>query len=101
MATKKTQPADAAGVPMTEPAPKAKRAPKKEKAVATAAVPVATTVVAVATVDPTPAEAAPPAAPAAPTREDVTRLAHELWLARGGSAFANWIEAEQQLAAGR
>lgn len=100
MATKKTKPADAAGVPMTEPAPKAKRAPKKEKAVAAAAVPAAAPVEA-APVEATPVAAAPPAPPLAPTHQDITRRAHELWLARGGSAFANWIEAETQLAAGR
>lgn len=32
-----------------------------------------------------------------PSREDVGRRAYELWLARGGSAFENWVEAERQL----
>lgn len=55
--------------------------------------------------EPTPVEAAPAPAPAEaraaptadPSREEVGRRAYELWLARGGSAFENWVEAERQL----
>lgn len=50
---------------------------------------------------PAPAAAEPVAAAAEPapepTREEVGRRAYELWLARGGSAFENWLEAERQL----
>ncbi len=53
------------------------------------------------------AAAAPPVAPAAapaatlavagPARADVARRAYELWLAHGGTAHDNWLEAERQL----
>lgn len=41
-----------------------------------------------------PAEAQPRAHA---SHEEVARRAYEIWLARGGSAFENWVEAERQL----
>lgn len=34
------------------------------------------------------------------SHEEVARRAYEIWLARGGSAFENWVEAERQLNGG-
>ncbi|MBM4367106.1 MAG: DUF2934 domain-containing protein [Deltaproteobacteria bacterium] len=41
---------------------------------------------------------ADPAPRARASHDEVARRAYEIWLARGGSAFENWVEAERQLA---
>lgn len=87
-------PADPAVAPARAPA----RGGKARKALAAAPVAEAPP----ALPEPTPAEAAPVVdvpAPARPTHADVARRAYELWLARGGDAFTNWIDAERQLGA--
>ncbi len=82
MATKKSS-----GTPEAEkPAKKAAKKPassKKPKA---------------AVAETAPASVAPAAVPQARAGHDqVARRAYEIWLARGGSAFENWVEAERQL----
>ncbi len=84
MASKKTDPA-------TEPKKTAKKAaePKAKKATkakAPAAEPRPEVVL--------PADVQPRARA---SHEEVARRAYEIWLARGGSAFENWVEAERQL----
>lgn len=100
MATKKKGPADAAATPAAEAAPKAKRTAKAARppvaAADVAAPPEAAAPMAAPAVEPQPAPAPEPAPP--PSRDEVARRAYELWLARGGSAFQNWVEAEKQLA---
>lgn len=103
---KKASTADPAVAPARAPA----RGGKARKALAAAPVAAAPPALAAAPVaeappalpEPTPAEAAPVVdvpAPARPTHADVARRAYELWLARGGDAFTNWIDAERQLGA--
>ncbi len=47
---------------------------------------------------PAAAPVAPEVAPRAePSQDDIRRRAYELWLAHGGSAAENWLEAERQL----
>lgn len=109
MATKKT-PASAGGAPAAGgPKKRAKQAEAVAAAREVAGVDAAVTApsvaaeapATVAAVVPTPSESpavAEAAAPPAPSRDDVARRAYEIWLARGGPAFANWVEAERQLA---
>jgi len=44
-----------------------------------------------------PAAVEPVTAPAALTHAAIARAAYELWLARGGTALQNWLEAERRL----
>ncbi len=44
-----------------------------------------------------PAAVEPAPGPAAPTHAEIARAAYELWLARGGTALQNWLEAERRL----
>ena len=53
----------------------------------------------------TPEPVAPPAAEApppkpAPSHDQIARRAYELYVARGGTAFDNWLEAERLLREG-
>ncbi len=91
MASKKTDPsAEPKKTTKKAAEPKAKKAKKVAPAVAAAAPEVEARPEVVL-----PADHQPRA-----SHEEVARRAYEIWLARGGSAFENWVEAERQLNGG-
>ena len=81
MATKKSAPSPDADKPAKKAAKKASSSTKPKVAPSAEAHP-----------SPVPAEPRPRA-----THDQVARRAYEIWLARGGHAFENWVEAERQL----